>query len=207
MTACGMIGVVGRQLRRALAIVQAKLESWRAVIGVSGWGETAERDQEALRGNRIGNDDAYELSAEAIGPAEFDHHAGHYSSLSIGRTEAEVNRSLTGNHLGRSMWYRSNSYSPRPKTNETRPAQSWRRNWHLVIPFFAFPEGVRRIVYTTDEIDKSLSVAICYFWRSTGDRVAKSRARGCQPGRAAITVAPHWRHPCAASRDHAAASG
>ena len=26
-------------------------------------------------------------------------------------------------------------------------AQSWRRNWDLVIPFFAFPEGVRRIIY------------------------------------------------------------
>ena len=25
-------------------------------------------------------------------------------------------------------------------------AQSWRRNWDLVIPFFAFPEGVRRII-------------------------------------------------------------
>ena len=32
-------------------------------------------------------------------------------------------------------------------------AQSWRRNWELVIPFFAFPEGVRRIIYTTDEIE------------------------------------------------------
>ena len=29
-------------------------------------------------------------------------------------------------------------------------AQSWRRNWDLVIPFFAFPEGVRKIIYTTD---------------------------------------------------------
>lgn len=28
--------------------------------------------------------------------------------------------------------------------------QSWRRNWEHVIPFFAFPEGVRRIIYTTD---------------------------------------------------------
>jgi putative transposase len=38
--------------------------------------------------------------------------------------------------------------------------QSWRRNWELVVPFFAFPEGVRRIVYTTDEMDKqSLPVA------------------------------------------------
>ena len=33
-------------------------------------------------------------------------------------------------------------------------AQSWRRNWEQVIPFFAFPVAVRRIIYTTDEIDK-----------------------------------------------------
>ena len=33
-------------------------------------------------------------------------------------------------------------------------APAWRRNWDRVIPFFAFPEAVRRIVYTTDEIDK-----------------------------------------------------
>ena len=32
-------------------------------------------------------------------------------------------------------------------------AQSWRRNWELVIPFFAFPEGVRRIIYTTNAIE------------------------------------------------------
>ena len=32
-------------------------------------------------------------------------------------------------------------------------AQGWRRNWDLVIPFFAFPEGVRRIVYTTNAIE------------------------------------------------------
>jgi putative transposase len=32
-------------------------------------------------------------------------------------------------------------------------AQSWRRNWDLVVPFFAFPEGVRRIVYTTNAIE------------------------------------------------------
>ena len=86
-------------------------------------------------------------------------------------------------------------------------AQSWRRNWDLVIPFFAFPEGVRKIIYTTDEIDKSFLLRDLLFCRSTGDRVAKSRARGCRPGRAAVIVAPHWRHPCAASRDHAAAIG
>lgn len=31
--------------------------------------------------------------------------------------------------------------------------QSWRRNWEHVIPFFAFPEGVRRIIYTTNAIE------------------------------------------------------
>ena len=33
-------------------------------------------------------------------------------------------------------------------------AMSWRRHWAAVIPFFAFPGDVRRIIYTTDEIDK-----------------------------------------------------
>ena len=32
-------------------------------------------------------------------------------------------------------------------------AQSWRRNWTEVVPFFAFPEDVRRIIYTTNAIE------------------------------------------------------
>jgi putative transposase len=32
-------------------------------------------------------------------------------------------------------------------------AMSWRRHWDQVIPFFAFPEGVRRIIYTTNAIE------------------------------------------------------
>lgn len=32
-------------------------------------------------------------------------------------------------------------------------AQSWRRHWDQVIPFFVFPEGVRRIIYTTNAIE------------------------------------------------------
>ena len=32
-------------------------------------------------------------------------------------------------------------------------ALSWRRNWEHVIPFFAFPIGVRRIIYTTNAIE------------------------------------------------------
>ena len=31
--------------------------------------------------------------------------------------------------------------------------QSWRRNWSHVIPFFVFPESVRRIIYTTNAIE------------------------------------------------------
>ncbi|MER8779551.1 IS256 family transposase [Mesorhizobium sp. M0977] len=31
--------------------------------------------------------------------------------------------------------------------------QSWRRNWQHVVPFFAFPESVRRIIYTTNAIE------------------------------------------------------
>jgi transposase-like protein len=31
--------------------------------------------------------------------------------------------------------------------------QSWRRAWAEVVPFFAFPDEVRRIVYTTNAIE------------------------------------------------------
>ncbi|KAI3602823.1 Mobile element protein, partial [Cupriavidus necator H850] len=33
-------------------------------------------------------------------------------------------------------------------------ADMWRRQWEQVIPFFAYPPEVRRIIYTTDEVDK-----------------------------------------------------
>ena len=96
--------------------------------------------------------------------------------------------------------------------------RKWRLKHHAVadsleeagerlFSFTRLPPGQWRSVRTTDEIDKSFLLRDLLFWRSTGDRVAKSRARGCQPGRAAITVAPHWRHPCAVYQDHAAAIG
>ena len=31
--------------------------------------------------------------------------------------------------------------------------QSWRRNWEQVIPFFAYPAAVRKIIYTTNAIE------------------------------------------------------
>src|SRR5690606_19067264 len=41
-------------------------------------------------------------------------------------------------------------------------AQNWRRAWNEVIPFFAFPEAVRKIIYTTDVIDKTCISKMCY---------------------------------------------
>ena len=73
--------------------------------------------------------------------------------------------------------------------------------------FARLPPSQWRSARTTNEIDKSFLLRDLLLWRGTGDRVAKSRDRGCQPGRAAITVAPHCRHPCAAYQDHAAAIG
>ena len=32
--------------------------------------------------------------------------------------------------------------------------QIWRRQWEQIIPFFAFAPDVRKIIHTTDEIDK-----------------------------------------------------
>ncbi len=46
-------------------------------------------------------------------------------------------------------------------------AQSWRRNWSEVIPFFAFLDDVRRIIYTTNAIG-SLNAKLRRVVRSRG---------------------------------------
>jgi len=46
-------------------------------------------------------------------------------------------------------------------------AQSWRRNWEHVIPFYAFPKDIRRIIYTTNAIE-SLNAAIRKIIKSRG---------------------------------------
>ena len=38
-------------------------------------------------------------------------------------------------------------------------AESWRRNWEHIIPFFAYPEEVRKIIYTTNAIE-SLNMSL-----------------------------------------------
>lgn len=46
-------------------------------------------------------------------------------------------------------------------------AQSWRRNWEAVIPFFAFAVEVRKIIYTTNAIE-SLNASVRKAVRSKG---------------------------------------
>ena len=79
-------------------------------------------------------------------------------------------------------------------------------DFEACIAHLRLPVTHRRSTRTTDEIDKYF-LRVLLSWRGTSDRVAKSRSRGCQPGRAAVNVAPHWRHPCAVYQDHAAATG
>ena len=52
------------------------------------------------------------------------------------------------------------------------------------LTYYAIPDIHWQKIRTTDEIDKSFLLDLL-FLRSMGDRVAKSRARGCHLGRAA----------------------
>jgi putative transposase len=47
------------------------------------------------------------------------------------------------------------------KWDGTHPtiSQVWRRNWERIIPFFAFPAGIRKIIYTTNAIE-SLNMSL-----------------------------------------------
>lgn len=60
--------------------------------------------------------------------------------------------------------------------------QSWRRAWNEVIPFYAFPADVRRILYTTDEIDKRIPSEYLSGVRATSWRSVVHRLKA-PPGR------------------------
>jgi putative transposase len=47
------------------------------------------------------------------------------------------------------------------KCDATHPtiSQVWRRNWDRITPFFAFPPGVRKVIYTTNAVE-SLNMAL-----------------------------------------------
>jgi hypothetical protein len=61
-----------------------------------------------------------------------------------------------------------------------------------ILAFMSFPKDHRPKIHSTDEIDKPLQCDLLC-WDGTGDRAAKSRARGCKPDRAAFNAVPHWR--------------
>jgi putative transposase len=71
---------------------------------------------------------------------------------------------------------------------------SWRRAWTEVVPFYAFPADVRRMLHTTDEMDKTL---VCPVGYSPLARVTARRRAGlggespaAQPYRRASFAAP-----------------
>ena len=47
------------------------------------------------------------------------------------------------------------------KWDETYPmvSQIWRRNWERIIPFFAYPGEIRKVIYTTNTIE-SLNMSL-----------------------------------------------
>jgi putative transposase len=57
-------------------------------------------------------------------------------------------------------------------------AQSWRRNWEAVIPFFAFPTEVRKIIYTTNAIE-SLNASVRKAVRNKGHFPNDQAATSC----------------------------
>ena len=65
MAAAGVIGRTGRYVRRALGVVKTELEARRALTGMGRERKPAKRDQQALRGDGIGDDDADQRSPDA----------------------------------------------------------------------------------------------------------------------------------------------
>ena len=65
---------VGRGLRGGSSVVQAQLERRPILIGVRKGGETADRDQQPLRGDGIGDEETDERPPHPLAPgAEIDH--------------------------------------------------------------------------------------------------------------------------------------
>ncbi len=68
--------------------------------------------------------------------------------------------------------------------------QIWRRQWEQVVPFFAFAPAVRKIIYTTDEMDKQFLLrrrALCGARERPRD---EARRVGCKRRRASVLLVP-----------------
>lgn len=72
-------------------------------------------------------------------------------------------------------------------------AQSWRRNWEAVIPFFAFPTEVRKIIYTTNAIE-SLNASVRKAVRNKG-HFPNDQAATKLIWLALRNIAEKWRNP------------
>ena len=77
MRAAGMVGIARRQFRRVLRIVQAKLESRCVIANICTKVKAANHDQQALRGDRICDDDAGQRSQEPLGLDAQSEYAAH----------------------------------------------------------------------------------------------------------------------------------
>ena len=77
MRTAGMVGIARRQFRRVLGIVQTKLERRRVIANICTRGEAANCDQQALRGDRICDDDAGQRSQKPLGLGAQSEYAAH----------------------------------------------------------------------------------------------------------------------------------
>ena len=70
--------------------------------------------------------------------------------------------------------------------------EMWRRNWERVIPFLAFPEDIRRIIYTTNSIE----AVNRQFARSSRPAALPDRRRRAQTAVAGVSNAEKkWTYP------------
>jgi putative transposase len=72
-------------------------------------------------------------------------------------------------------------------------AQSWRRNWEAVIPFFAFPADVRQMIYTTNAIE-SLNASVRKAIRNKG-HFPNDQAATKLIGLALRDITQRWKRP------------
>jgi putative transposase len=83
---------------------------------------------------------------------------------------------------------------------------TWRRAWEHVVPMFAFPPAIRKMIYTTDEIDKPFPAGGGIFDLHGRPRDEEQGSRMEALPRVSI-VAPPLRRPCAWLLVGAAATG
>jgi putative transposase len=72
---------------------------------------------------------------------------------------------------------------------------AWRRVWSEVIPFYAFPKDVRRLIYTTDDIDKQ-NVNFPAIIAKHGRPRDEERRRDASAAALSFTIASHLWRPC-----------